>query len=89
MRIGAGSGTGGLKWLFDDHLGSTTIMADGATGAKVSELRYKPWGEIRYTYKPTMTDLRFTGQRAEGTGLYDYGARWYDPMLGRFVQADS
>jgi RHS repeat-associated protein len=34
-------------------------------------------------------EVQLTGQRAEGTGLYDYGARWYDPMLGRFVQADS
>jgi RHS repeat-associated protein len=89
MRIGSGSGTSGLEWLLDDQLGSTTITADGATGAKLSELRYKPWGEIRYAYKPTMTDLRYTGQRAEGIGLYDYGARWYDPALGRFVQADT
>ncbi len=22
-------------------------------------------------------------------GLMDYNARWYDPALGRFVQADS
>ena len=89
MRIGTGSGTTGLEWLVDDQLGSTAITADGATGAKLSELRYKPWGEIRYASKPTMTELRYTGQRAEGIGLYDYGARWYDAALGRFVQADT
>lgn len=83
MRTGTGGGTTGLKWLLTDHLGSTSITADGATGAKLSELRYKPWGELRYASQPTPTGLRFTGQRftgqrMEGIGLYDYGARWYD-----------
>jgi RHS repeat-associated protein len=89
MRAGTGTGTTGLKWLLDDHLGSTAITADGATGAKLSELRYKPWGELRYVYQPTMTSLRYTGQRMEGIGLYDYGARWFDASLGRFIQADT
>ncbi|MCE7980175.1 MAG: hypothetical protein DYG89_03215 [Caldilinea sp. CFX5] len=31
-----------------------------------------------------------TGQREEaGLGLYYYGARWYDPALGRFIQPDT
>ncbi len=42
------------------------------------------------------TTFQFTGQRREkdlgpagGEGLYFYGARWYDSVLGRFIQADS
>ncbi len=36
------------------------------------------------------TDRRYTGQREEaGLGLYDYNARYYDPALGRFLQADT
>ncbi|MCW1968983.1 MAG: RHS repeat-associated core domain-containing protein, partial [Anaerolineae bacterium] len=37
------------------------------------------------------TPYRFTNQRSDesATGLYDYNARFYSPMLGRFVSADS
>ncbi|MGH2544065.1 MAG: RHS repeat-associated core domain-containing protein, partial [Ardenticatenaceae bacterium] len=36
------------------------------------------------------TRRRFTGQTLDfETGLYYYGARYYDPMLGRFYQPDS
>ncbi|NLS79687.1 MAG: RHS repeat-associated core domain-containing protein, partial [Chloroflexi bacterium] len=53
-------------------------------------MRYKAYGASRYTYGTTPTTYHFTGQREESTiGLYYYGARWYDPALGRFVQADS
>ncbi len=36
------------------------------------------------------TPYRFTGQRLDtGTGLYYYGARYYDAALGRFISADT
>ena len=37
-----------------------------------------------------LTDKKFTGQQEEGTafGLYDYGARFYSTLLGRFISAD-
>ncbi len=47
-----------------------------------------PWGEARGG-DITQTTLDFTGQRKDGTGRLYYGARYYDPQLGRFLGADS
>ncbi len=92
-----------LEYVLSDHLGSSTVNTDD-TGAKVSEMRYKPWGEVRYSWKASashsLADYTFTGQYSymddpstsgvtEGFGLMFYNARWYDPSLGRFAQADS
>ncbi|MFZ1707523.1 MAG: RHS repeat-associated core domain-containing protein, partial [Anaerolineae bacterium] len=81
---------GAVSYLFGDHLGSTSVTAD-ATGVRTGELWYKPWGENRGTpVGATPTTYRFTGQREDASiGLYFYNARYYDPALGRFAQADT
>ncbi len=82
MRVG-----GVVYYLHGDHLGSASLAAN-ASEAKVSEMRYLPYGETRSGSMPT--DRQFTGQRNEsGLGFYDYNARQYDATLGRFLQADS
>jgi RHS repeat-associated protein len=83
----------GLFWLTGDHLGSTSVTAN-SSGTKTAELRYKAWGETRYTSGTTLTTIRYTGQREESTlggsdGLYYYGARWYDSSLNRWTQPDT
>jgi RHS repeat-associated protein len=60
------------------------------TGTPISEVRYLPYGEERWTSGATPTDFTFTGQRNEaGFGLMDYNARYYNPRLGRFVSPDT
>jgi len=80
---------GVLHYLHGDHLGSTSLATD-ASGAKVSRVLYYPYGETRYSEGALPTDYQYTGQRHEtGFGLYDYNARYYDPLLGRFISADT
>ncbi len=77
-------------YYLTDHLGSTSITTN-ASGAKIAEMRYTAWGEVRYTWGSTPTDYTYTGQYSNVPefGLYYYNARWYDGSLGRFAQADT
>jgi len=71
---------GVLHYLHGDHksspfgkpLSSTSLATDGTSGAKVSRVLYYPYGETRYSEGTLPTDYQYTGQRAEGFGLYDY-----------------
>jgi RHS repeat-associated protein len=93
MRVQDNVGGSGLFWLYTDHLGSTTVTArmGGFEAELVSTLSYTAWGETRADASSgtTPTSLRYTGQREAEAGLYFYQARWYDPALGRFAQADT
>ena len=78
-----------LTFVYGDHLGSASVTAN-ISGTKVSETRYYPFGETRYSNGNAATTKRFTSQKEQiGIGLYDYGARFHDPTIGRFVSADS
>ena len=91
MRVVDGA-TNPTYWLLNDHLTSTAITAD-SSGARFAELRYKAWGETRFTYGSTPTTYRYTGQK-ELSQLsiyfyYFYCSRYYDPSLSRFIQPDT
>jgi hypothetical protein len=72
MRVGSST----RYYLLSDHLGSTALTAN-SSGSLYGELRYKAYGETRYTWGTTPTSRRYTGQRLEESlGLYQMGARW-------------
>ncbi len=88
-RVAMRTGSSTLNYLLGDHLGSQAITTS-SSGAMSAEIRYYPWGTERYSSGTTPTTYHFTGQRLESSlGLYYYGARWYDPTTGRFIQADT
>jgi RHS repeat-associated protein len=81
---------GTLFYLLSDHLGSTSITTD-ANGVKLAGLRYNAWGTVRHADGATPTKYTYTGQYSHvgEFGLMFFNARWLDPSLGRFAQADS
>lgn len=51
-----------VYYLHGDHLGSTSLTTD-QSGALVSQARYLPYGEERWTNGASPTDFAFTSQR--------------------------
>jgi RHS repeat-associated protein len=69
-------------------MGGTAVTAN-TSGATTSTIRYFSFGATRFTTGTLPTDKKFTGQRLDETGLYYYGARYYDAEIGRFISPDS
>jgi RHS repeat-associated protein len=78
-----------VTYFHADHLGSAVVLTDAA-GQLLRRVVYQPFGAAVSQSGPWQPpEYGFTGQRFEaGVALYDYGARWYDPALGRFLQPD-
>ena len=74
-----------------DRLGSMRAVID-ESGNNVQETRYYPFG----TYFAESTNqekqpYKYNGKELDrhfGLDLYDYGARFYDPLIGRFTTPD-
>ena len=85
LRIAKVSGTS-VSYYHTDALGSTRLTTS-STGTVVFSDNYQPYGSDN-TSKGSET-YKFTGKPvSQTTGLYYYGARWYDPTIGRFISQD-
>jgi RHS repeat-associated protein len=75
----------GLVFYHADHLGSAVVVHTDTLSFQ--HAAYEPFGQSAGT--AAVPEFGFTGQRfVARTGLYHYGARWYDPAMGRFLQPD-
>lgn len=74
-------------YLHQDALGSTRVVATASVSIKFSS-NYVPYGN---NYGVTGKEaFMYTGKIDDSaTGLYYFGARYYDPSIGRFVTQDS
>jgi len=87
-RIGSG-GSAETYWLHRDHLQSVRITTDD-TAAIVMRANYKPYGEQLLSVSTVEDGKAYIGERQDvETGLIYLHARYYDPVLGRFIQGDT
>jgi len=75
--------------IVSDHLGSPRVVVDVATGAVAQELRYDEFGRITLDTNPGFQPFGFAGGLYDpATGLVRFGARDYDPEIGRWTAPD-
>ncbi len=79
-----------IYFYHTDHLGSTSYITD-ADANPTQFVCYLPFGQAfvdEHTTRPEMP-YKFNGKEQDGeTGLYYYGARYYDAVEGRFYGID-
>ena len=84
----AGTGYAIGEYTFSDHLGSP-LAATGSTAPVTWRERYKPFGEKITDPAENRDEPGFTSHvQDDATGLTYMQARFYDPMLGRFLSID-
>ncbi|MFZ2602695.1 MAG: RHS repeat-associated core domain-containing protein, partial [Candidatus Omnitrophota bacterium] len=88
--------TEAISYYHTDHLGSSSVITD-TNGNQVEHYEYTPYGSFATNSviaspdgaKQSSVSHLFTGKELDATGLYYYGARYYDPEIGRFISADT
>ncbi len=72
-----------------DDLGSVRLITDDL-GKVSARLSYSPFGNPEGPASEPAGTYRFAGRDFErSTGLYYVGARYLDPMIGRFISPDA
>jgi RHS repeat-associated protein len=82
----------GTYYFHQDPLRTTSLVTLPGGNTVSARVEYDPFGSIVQTASsgPDTFRAKFTGQELDGgTGLYYYGARYYDSALGRFISADT
>jgi RHS repeat-associated protein len=79
---------GAMYHVATDHPGNVTGLMD-ASGGLAKRYVYEPWGTIESELGTVASSQRFGAREYDAeTGFYYVRARYYDPVLGRFLSED-
>jgi RHS repeat-associated protein len=81
---------GGVEYaIVRDWRGSVRLVVNAQTGAVAQQIDYDAWGQITNDTSPGFQAFGFAGGLYDAdTGLVHFGAREYDPSLGRWISKD-
>src|SRR4029077_6121367 len=77
----------GTSTFLTDMLGSTLALSD-SSGNIATNYPYDPFGNVSASGASSTNPYQFTGRENDGTGLYNYRARYYNPLVQRFASQD-
>ncbi|RQO42317.1 hypothetical protein DBR39_00115 [Chryseobacterium sp. KBW03] len=86
--------TGKYVYNYTDHLGNTRLSyaKNGAGAEIIEESNYYPFGLKHEGYNALLGNsaykYKYNGKELQESGMYDYGARFYMPDLGRWGVED-
>ncbi|MBT0960257.1 RHS repeat-associated core domain-containing protein [Denitromonas iodatirespirans] len=70
-----------------DNVNNVTAVT-GHNGGTSQAIAYSAFGKTVSSTGASPNRLKYTGREDDGSGLYYYRARYYDPVIGRFISED-
>lgn len=75
------------SWYHHNHIGSI-VAASNDDGEVWQRTEYYPEGQIRWASAEGVENYGYVGKEHDATGLVYFGARYLDPVIGRWINPD-
>jgi RHS repeat-associated protein len=77
-----------VPFFFQHDQVNSVVAVSKPNGGTQQKANYKAFGEDKAGTGTAVSRLKYTGREDDGSGLYQYRARYYDPRVGRFISED-